>query len=135
MTIDYGFNSDDIKLNDFNLPIGKYKVMILSEEVKESKNENNPQYLAVTFEMLTGGWKGTKKTHNYNIYHTATTTRKIAQQDIAKIAKATGSAVNETSPLKNRVLVLAVTANKKNDDFVDIKYYPATENCDETPFD
>lgn len=134
MTIDYGFNSEEFKLDSGGLPVGKYKVMIVGEEIKKSENVNNLQYLSVNYEILTGEYKGKKAFHNYNLFHTNQQTVNIARGDIKRIELATGKPVNEMSPLKNRVLVLAVSLNKKNPDFVDVKYFPETEQVNDTPF-
>jgi hypothetical protein len=135
MTIDYGFNVSEYKIESNNLPVGKYKAMICAEEIKESENANNPKYLSVTYEIVDGEFKGLKKTHNYNLFHTNSQTVNIARGDIKRIELATGKPVSPTTPLRGRVLTLVVTTNKKNPDFVDVKYLPQDEaNNADAPF-
>lgn len=132
----YGFDSSQYELETNQLPVGKYKVMITKEEVKDSQNPDNPKYLAVTYEIVEGELKGTAKQHTYNLFHKNQQTVNIARSDIKRIEIATGKPVNEASPLKNRVLVLNVTKNKKNPDFVDVKYFPESEltQSNDAPF-
>lgn len=134
MTIDYGFDVSEYKLESNNLPVGKYKAMICAEEIKASENVNNPQYLSVTYEILDGEFKGQKKSHNYNLFHTNSQTVNIARGDIKRIELATGKPVSPTTPLRSRVLTLVVTPNKKNADFVDVKYLPADAANSDAPF-
>lgn len=132
MTIEYGFNSDDIELDKPGLPVGTHKVMITDEELNEKKA------LVVTFEVIEGDMKGKSGKVWYNINHDNTTTANIAKQSIKRIADATGKPVSSASPLKGRVLVIEVGVQKKDDRYTEIKkYHPAdykAHSSDDIPF-
>jgi hypothetical protein len=120
--MDYGFDTKDVKFDTLNLPLGLHKVMIIGEEVKETKKETNPRTLEVTFEVL-----ATKKSYKYlyNIFNKSEQTANIAKQALKKIAGVTGSEVNASNPLKSRVLQILVVPQTSNSDYVNIsKYFP-----------
>lgn len=133
MTNDYGFKStDDIQYDKQGLPIGTYKVMIVSEEIKETDKPQNPKMLIVEYEALSGPNKGKSGKVWYNIFHTDTQTSNIAKQAIKRIADATGKAVSPSMPLKGRVLTIEVAEQKKDSRFTEIKkYLPEDHQVDE----
>lgn len=118
MSIDYGFAStDDVKYDSQGLPVGTYKVMIMSEEPwKESG-------FVVEYEILTGEKKGTVRKYWYLTKHENATTSNIAKQNIKRIADATGKPVSATSPLKGRVFTITVAPQKNDPDRTEIKKY------------
>jgi hypothetical protein len=133
--IDYGFDStDEIQYDSKQLPVGKHKVMIVSEEIKTSENPNNPRYLMVEYEIVEGELKNKSYPYGYNLWHTNQTTSTIAKQSMKRIADATGKPVSATSPLKGRVLVIDVRPQKKNPQYNEIfRYLPEGYSSDDIP--
>lgn len=116
----YGFNTDDIKLDSAGLPVGTYKVMIVGEELNEKRA------LVVNYEIVEGDNKGKQGKVWYNINHESAQTANIAKQSIKRIADATGKAVSDAAPLKGRVLTIEVREQKKDNRYTEIaKYLPS----------
>jgi hypothetical protein len=123
----YGFDtSDEVKLDSSGLPVGTYKVMIVGEEVGETKKECNPRPLILKYEILEGKHKGKSANVYYNVnYIDEKGTAAIAQGNLKRIADATGKAISNDAPAKGRVLTVEVAQQKKNPDYTEIKrYYP-----------
>lgn len=131
MTIDYGFKStDEIAYDKTGLPVGTYKVMITGEEsAKDDKG------VIVEYEVLDGSHKGKSGKQWLLTKHENPLTANIAQQNIKRIADATGRAVSGAAPLKGRVLTIVVAEQKKNPDYTEIKkYLPENHKDTSAPF-
>lgn len=129
MSIDYGFNSEDVTLDTPGLPPGIYKVMIKSEEKKASKKDERNELLEVTYQAVEGDFKGKTIIQRYNIWNNNITASNIAKQEIKRIANATGRPVSPESPLRGRVLSIDVRYQKGSDQYTEIaKYYPEDYN-------
>lgn len=115
--LDYGFTTDDVKLDAQGLPVGTYKAMVTSEEM------NDKNALVVTYEVVSGEHKGRTGKVWYNINHENQTTANIARQSLKRIADATGIAVSNAAPLKNRVMTIEVGEQKKDSRYTEIKKY------------
>ena len=136
MSINYGFtSSDNVQYDKSGLPIGTHKVMIVGEEVGETKKETNPEPLIVEYEVLEGADKGRSGKVWYNVRNADAKTANIAQQQIKRIADATGKAVSPSAPLKGRVLTIQVRQQKNNPDYTEVcRYLPADHTDDAAPF-
>lgn len=122
MTIDYGFEStDEVKYDSQGLPLGTYKVMIISENPWEKDGKTTG--VVVEYEILTGEKKGLVRKYWYLTMHENATTSNIAKQNVKRIADATGKAVSATSPLKGRVFTVTVGQQKNDPDRTEIKKY------------
>jgi len=129
MSIDYGFDTNDIKLDSLGLTPGIYKVMIKSEERKPTKSKldgkTDDDLLLVTYQAVEGDMKGKTISQRYNIWNSNQTASNIAKQEIKRIANATGRPVSPEAPLRGRVLCIEVRNQKGSDQYVEIaKYYP-----------
>ena len=139
MTNIYGFEStDEVKYDAQGLPVGTYKAMIIAED-PDAKG----RVVVVEFEAVSGENKGKRgKVWFLTLYgekaiangatgedlEKAVRTGNIAQQNLKRIADATGKAVSATSPLKNRVMTITVAPQKNDPDRTEIKRY-APENA------
>lgn len=130
MTNYYGIEStDNVKYDPQGLPIGQHKVMIVGEEPDEKGRG-----VVAEFEIVAGEYKGKRSKVWYLTMHENPTTKNIAQQNLKRIADATGRAVTPTSPLKGRVLQVIVGVQKNDESRTEIKKY-LPENADSaTPF-
>ncbi len=118
----YGFEStDEVKYDSQGLPVGTYKVMIVSEQPWEKDGKTTG--VVVEFEIVSGDKKGQVRKYWYLTMHNNATTSNIAKQNIKRIADATGKAVSATAPLKGRVLTVTVTPQKNDPDRTEIKKY------------
>lgn len=126
MTMDYGFNTDEIEIQGKGLPAGFHKIMAVKEEFRTNENKpENPNALVVTWEVCEGEYKGKQGDVWYNINHTTQTTAVIAKETIKRIAIATGSTINAQNPIKGRVCVAKIATQKANPQYTEIKgYYP-----------
>ena len=127
----YGFEStDNVVLDAQGLPIGTYTVHIKGEE-PDAKGRG----VVVEYEVLDGKNKGKAGKVWYLTTHENPQTRNIAQQNLKRIADATGMPVSPLTPLKGRTLVLEVGVQKSDPTRTDIKkYHPEGYQVDEAPF-
>ena len=130
MTNDYyGFTStDEVKFDAQGLPLGEHKVMIIGEE-PDSKERG----IVAEFEIVEGEQKGKRAKVWYLTKHEKALTKKIAIENVKRIADATGRAVSGTSPLKGRVLRVLVGVQKNDADRTEIKKYLPADKVD-VPF-
>lgn len=119
MTSKYGFETtDDVKYDQVGLPVGTYKAMITAEE-----DDAKGRGVVATYEVLSGDFKGKTGKVWYLTTHENPMTSNIAKQSLKRIADATGKAVSDINPLKNRVLVITVAPQKNDPDRTEIKKY------------
>lgn len=127
MSIDYGFSTDDISVED-GLPVGKYKVMITEAEPKTSRTEERG--LQLTYEVVDGDHKGQNYKEWFNLWHSKSDTAEWARKRFARVAKATGKVIDRDNPPDGRLLVITVAQDDKNPEYTKIaKYEPS-----DTPF-
>ncbi len=115
--IDYGFDTADVV---DGLPDGTYTVMVSKEEIKES--QKGDKYLQVFFEVVEGDFKGQNVIQNYNIWHSNPQAANIAKAALKKIAQATNNEINQSNPMKGRVLNIEIV---QDGDFKNVKKYSA----------
>lgn len=128
--IDYGFDtSDDVQYEPKGLPVGTYKAMIVSEE-----QEQEGRGIVAEFEVLEGDFKGKKGKVWYLTKHTDPKVKNIAQQNIKRIADATGRPVTTSTPLKGRVLTIEVQKQRKRPDYTEIVRYHPEDHAADAPF-
>lgn len=127
----YGVTStDDVQYEQQGLPVGIYTVHIKDEE-PDAKGRG----VVVNYEVLDGEKKGKTGKVWYLTMHENPQTRNIAQQNLKRIADATGTPVSPLTPLKGRTLVLEVGVQKNDPTRTDIKkYHPEGYKVDEAPF-
>lgn len=125
MTIDYGFDTKDVEISSEALPAGEYKVVISGEEIHEPKDPGKANCLKLTYEVIEGESRGRLISQYLNIWHANELPRKIAQETLKKIAKATGKDINQDSPAKGRFLTIKVRQQKDNSEYTEVHGYSA----------
>jgi hypothetical protein len=113
----YGFkSSNDVKLDTFGWPLGKYTVHAVGQG-------DTATGIMVDYTILTGEHAN----KSFGIYYNTTSdneiTAKIAQQDIKRIADATGKPVDDANPISGRTFTVEVEPNKKNPLYTNVKFY------------
>jgi len=135
--MDYGIDTSNVELESLGLPEGGYRAMISSEEIKPTKDGLN-KLLEVTFNVVEGAHKNKTIISRFNLWHSNEVAKNMAQQDLKKIALATGKEVNGEQPLKGRALTIFVRKQKNNPDYSEVwKYAPIDkelETSNEAPF-
>jgi hypothetical protein len=124
--MDYGFDTDDVKLDAPGLPVGEHKVMITTETREPTKDGQN-ELLKVTYQAVEGDYKGKTIIQRYNLWNANPTAANIAKQDLKRIGEATGRPVNAENPLKGRVLSILVRQQKGSDQYTEIGKYLKAE--------
>lgn len=125
--------TDDVVLDRAGLPIGTYKVMVVSEEpaVKDGVTTG----VVVEYEILDGQFKGKKGKQWILTLHSNPQTSNIAKSSLKRIADATGRAISPSAPIKGRVLTLEVGLQKKDDRYTEVKkYLPEDYKVENAPF-
>lgn len=131
-----GFSTNEVEYDSVGAPVGSYRVMALSAELKDQSLEKpeNPKILIVDYEALDGEFSGKQFKVWYNIHHTSGQTRNIARQDLKRIADATNSVIENPEDLEGKVFAVIVEKQKKNPQYTQIvKYLP--EDHEEESFD
>jgi hypothetical protein len=120
----YGFNdTNEVKYDVLGFPLGKYKVF--------AKNESDaPTGIVVEYDILDGEHKGTTAKVYYNTLSENSTTAKIAQIDLKRIADATGRSVNAANPIKGRTFIVDVVPQKSNPQYTNVKAYLPSDKSD-----
>lgn len=130
----YGFSSTDyVSFAPQGFPVGLHKVMVTSEEpyVKEGRLLG----FVATLEVVEGKHKGYAGKNWFLTMHSNPTTAKIAQQNVKRIADATGRPITPSAPMKGRVFYIDVGIQKKDENRTEIKkFYPESHTGDDTPF-
>ena len=122
MTNMYGFEStEEVKLDAQGLPVGTYKAMCVSEE--EHTKDGKTQGVVTEWEIVDGANKGKKGKIWYNTLHSNQTTSNIAQQSLKRLAEASGTPITQSTPIKGRVVTLAVDVQKNNPQYTEVKKY------------
>jgi hypothetical protein len=101
--------------NDFTpLPVGDYKVVVSSSEIKETNSNPGNKYIKFTFDVIDGKYKGRKVFENMNLWRAGNsdkdkTTMRIAQQNLSALCRAIGSMkISDTSELHNKPLCITL---------------------------
>lgn len=131
MTANYrGKTTSDVKVQEQGLPVGEYKAMIVGE-----KDDPKGRGVIYEYEVVDGEHKGRKGSVWYLIFHENQTTSDIAWANLKRIEDATGKALGDGLPAKNRVMRLVVRQQKKNPEYTEIaKYLPESgEGASEPP--
>lgn len=100
---------------DFIKVSGKYPVVIVECEMKQTKNNQAAHYLQFTLEILDGDLKGQRFVDRLNINNPSEQTREIAYKSLTSYATAVGynQAFADASVLKGRPFMLFVNAEEK----------------------
>jgi hypothetical protein len=122
-------SSTEYKANDFEpLPKGQYLVVITSCEERMGKTSNKP-YLALSYEVLEGEYKGRKLFFNLNVFSDNPDAVRIARNELAGIAQAVSVAnLKGTEDIINKPFIIKLGVKSKDGEVqnrID-KYLPAT---------
>ena len=109
------FNAETVEPNaPFEpIPAGVYVAQITDSEIKESKAGH--EYLALTFEVLDGEFKGRKLWDNLNLSNPNETTKQIAERTLSSIVRSAfghPAAIRDSSELHNKPLKVRVVIQK-----------------------
>lgn len=97
------------------MPEGEYKAAITASENKQTK-KGDGHYLALTFDVLDGEYKGRKLWTNLNLNNPNSTAVEIAKSELSAICHAVGVLTPKDSvELHNKPLVVSVKLEKRND--------------------
>lgn len=113
----FGFDASQVEpASSFDpLPAGKYLAAITNSEMKATK-AGTGSYLALTFEVLDGPYKGRLVWARLNLQNPNATAVQIAQADLSAICRAVGVlAPKDSVELHNLPLVITVKCKKRND--------------------
>lgn len=94
------------------VPAGWYDVMMTDSELKPTKDSatTGNAYLASTYEIVSGQYKGRKLFHNFNIRNTNQQAQEIAYRDLSAVCHAVGLlSIQDTQQLHQRPLKVKVT--------------------------
>lgn len=135
------FNANDHeKMGDYSaIPAGEYEAKITASESKESNNNPENHYWKLTFEVISGDYKGRKLFKNLNLVNTNPTAVEIANKELSTICEAVGKvAIKDTAelhgiPMKIKVKVTEATA--KYPEGNDISYYEGLGGVAKPTFD
>ena len=99
------------------IPIGWYTVTITETEIKETSKKSG-SFLALTYTIVDGDYKGRKVFNNLNIINANAQAVEIAQRDLSAICHATGvMVVDDTSKLHNIPFEIKVGMAKPTADY------------------
>ena len=88
----FGFSTEDYQASDNEftvMPKGEYRLRATEAEAKDTK-KGDGQYLAVTFEVHSGEFKGRKIWQNFNINNPSDKAQAIGREQVAGWARAAG---------------------------------------------
>lgn len=112
-----GFNAAEVDPQKVlsPIPVGDYKVAISASEMKATSNGKGT-YLALTFDVLDGEYKGRKLYSNLNLTNPNAQTVEIAKGELSAICRAVAVLTpNDSAELHNRPLVATVKLEKRKD--------------------
>lgn len=113
----YGFNSsDEVQLDTFGFPVGKYIVHAVGQG-------DTATGILVDYKILTGENANKSFSVYYNTLSDNEITAKIARQDIKRIGDATGKPVDQANGIAGRTFAVEVETNAKNPRFTNVKAY------------
>jgi len=97
------------------IPVGEYQAIIRNSEKKETKSGTG-SYLNLTFEIVAGQHKGRTLFDILNLWNPNPKAVEIANQQLAKIAKAVGvqGRLNDSHALHNVPLTIKVDIEEDN---------------------
>lgn len=88
------FDYDDTNLEPAStldaIPAGKYQVVLIDCSDKTPAKSGNGFFLKLTFEVISGEYKGRKLFQNYNLWHTNAQAQEIARREIKALKIAVG---------------------------------------------
>ena len=111
------FDADEHeKMREFDaLPPDWYLAGINDAQLKQARSGKGT-YLAVTFEILDGEYRGRKLWANMNIRHDSETAQRIGQQELATLSVAVGiHRLEDSAELNGKTLYIRVTAKPNKD--------------------
>lgn len=113
----YGFeSSNEVKLDTFGFPVGRYTVHAVAEG-------DTATGILVDYKILSGEHFGADISIYYNTQSDNEITAKIARQDLKRIADATGKPVDANNKIAGRTFMVDVEPNKKNPIYTNVKAY------------
>ncbi len=113
----YGFeSSNNVKLDTFGFPVGKYAVYADCEAEVASG-------VHILYKILSGEHKDAEASVYYNTLSENEITAKIAKQDLKRIADATGKPIDKDNMIQGRTFMVDVELNKKNPAYTNVKAY------------
>ncbi|MEM6692780.1 MAG: DUF669 domain-containing protein [Planctomycetota bacterium] len=115
---DGGFDAREVEpAGDMDLiPAGTYKARIIESEEKPSKQNPQNRYLALTFEIIDGQFKGRRLWENINLINSNGTAVQIARQQMSAICRAVGVLhPKHPSQLHDISMMIGVKVTKRSD--------------------
>jgi len=99
------------------LPVGDYKVVIKSSEMKPTKSGTG-QYLELWYTVVDGEHKGRKIVNRLNLRNDNPKTVQWAQRDLSAICHAVGVlTLRDTSELHNKPMIVSVIVREGKGDY------------------
>jgi len=115
------------------LPDGQYPAMVTASELKDTK-AGNGKFLALTFEVIDGDFKGRKLWANLNIVNPSAVAEKIGRAELASLCKAVGVAnPKESEELHDVPVIITVRKDKRDATRNEIKGYAPVGEAFEVP--
>lgn len=133
MSINFGFNTRDVSVDDYApIPEGTYVAILASMEERNSKAGN--RFIMATLQVVQGEHKGRNVITNLNLWHPDSNVRDIAARDIAKMAKAVGvdDATSSDQLIGKPMLISVGIEGKTGQDRNTIKSYSSVSSVQPT---
>jgi hypothetical protein len=131
-TINFDIDSVEPSVNTYELlPRGRYMVMIIGSQVKDTK-AGDGQFIEWTFEVMDGPFKGRRLWERMNIINKNKKTEDIARSNLSALGKACGKRgmVAETDELHNIPLFVDVQIKPEDKGYAasnEIKGYSSSQ--------
>jgi len=120
------FDSTTVESGDFEpIPVGEYRAMITSSEMKDTAAGRGDKRLELRFEIVDGKHRGRLLFENLNLIRVGKTekdniTTKIAQQRLKMICEAVGKThVKDSAELHNKPMLINVVIEAGNGNYKD----------------
>lgn len=100
---------------DFSIVSGDYKAMIISSEMKPTKDNPENEYLLLNWEVIDGDYKGCRIFDRLNLKNTKQDAAKIAYQTLSSICHAVGlMKVKDSSELHEKPCMIKIVIEESN---------------------
>ena len=104
-----------------SLPEGKYKGVIVSDEVKPTKDDTG-RFLSLTLQVIEGPLAGQQMVDNLNLWNKSPQASKIANDQLAAYCAVVGVfQFQDSSQLFNKPFQFEVGKQKNNPEYVEVK--------------